>query len=270
MGLDDVQRDVVAMRSRLPVVLAVLGFCAIVGGLAWTAQGDRGASAGSGDAPSARRLQDQEVAASRQLAPSTPAEVTAGGVALPSGSGEVAGHPTGFPYSDLGAAAVPVAIARAQVGFDRAQAEAVATTYAMPTQQRTFVLRARAAVAARRQQTGVPAQGSAPAPAAYAATPVAFTVAELEPNFYAVNVLSYLTVTSVRGESLDSYYAGAQLVRWVPDSSLAAGGDWKLDVGTPSDQQQLAGGHAKAAAAPGTVAFEAEGWLLLEPSGASS
>jgi hypothetical protein len=189
----------------------------------------------------------------QRLAPDSP---PLDGVTLPDASDYVDGYPVGFPYSDLGAAATAVAVTRAQIGFDYDQATDVARIYAAGEDRAAVEDLSRDAVAARRQRAGGSASGDVPAPASYAATPIAFTVAELGVDYYAVNVLSYSTLTHVNGTGETLLYAGTQLVRWV-------GGDWKLVDGSDADIQRLIDQGQPAAAVPGTPAFERAGWIPI-------
>jgi hypothetical protein len=178
------------------------------------------------------------------------------GVVLPSGARQVDGHPVAFPHTDLGAAAAQAGVAEAQVGFDYDEAVAVAGLYAAAEDKPIFEARARAAVALRRQQAGVPRHGAVPPPASYAATPIAFTLEKLDTDYYAVNLLSYITLTTTASEVRDGLYAGTQLVRWVD-------GDWKLVQGTGEDLQRLIDEGQPQAAAPGTPEYQQAGWITI-------
>jgi hypothetical protein len=216
---------------------------------------------------------------SEQLAPESAAVAPADGVTLPTGSTQAEGYATGFPYTDLGAVALQVELARAQVGFDHDQAATVALVHSEAADQAVFERRSRDAVALRRQQAGVPAEGQVPAPASYALTPVAYTLEELDTDYYAVNLLSYVTLTDVDGETRDGLYAGTQLVRWVadpepdPDPDAYAdggGGDWKAVVGSTADLESLIAQGQPKAVAPETKAFEDAGWIMIDLTGGAS
>ena len=138
-----------------------------------------------------------------------------GGVVLPKGAEQVNGLATKFPDTDLGAVATQVAVSRAQIGFDYDTAVTAVGTYAAPEETAVFEQRARLAVAERRKAAGVPADGEATAPASYAVTPVAYHLQELHTDYYAVTLLSYITLTTTGGKSKDGFYAGTQLVKWV-------------------------------------------------------
>ncbi len=208
--------------------------------------------------------------ASERLAPENAAAAPADGVSLPTGSTQTDGYATGFPYTDLGAVALQVELAKAQIGFDYDQAATVAQLYSDPADQAVFEQRSHDAVALRRQQAGVPAEGQVPAPASYAVTPMAYTLTELDTDYYVVNLLSYVTLTSVDGEARDGLYAGTQLVRWVADPDAENGGDWKVVEGSTTDLENLVAQGQPKAVAPETKEFEAEGWIMIDPTGASS
>ena len=223
--------------------------------------------------PGAGQLADQtahmpvDAVRSERLAPNSAAAAPASGVVLPSGASMTDGHPKDFPYTDLGAAALQVELARAQIGFDYDQAAGIAEIYADPADQGFFQQRSHDAVALRRQQAGLPAEGDVPAPASYAVTPLAFTLEQLDADFYAVNLLSYVTLTSVDGEARDGLYAGTQLVRWtLAPESHANGGDWKVVAGNTADLTRLLQQGQPAAAAPGTPTFSQAGWIMIDPT----
>lgn len=211
---------------------------------------------------------------SEQLAPESAAAAPAAGVTIPTGSTQTDGYATGFPYTDLGAVALQVELAGAQVGFDYDQAATVAQLYSDPTDQAIFEQRSRDAVALRRQQAGVPAAGQVPAPASYAVTPMAYTLEELDTDYYVVNLLSYVTLTTVDGEARDGLYAGTQLVRWVADPDAdpddGSGGDWKVVEGSTADLEKLIAQGQPKAVAPETKQFEDAGWIMLDPTSAPS
>ena len=183
-----------------------------------------------------------------------------GGVVLPRGAEQVNGLATRFPYTDLGAVATQVAVSRAQIGFDYDTAATAVSTYAAPEETAVFEQRARVAVAERRKAAGVPADGEVPAPASYAVTPVAYHLLELNTDYYAVTLLSYITFTTTGGKPKDGFYAGTQLVKWV---GTKAAGDWKLTQGTNDDVRKVLDADRPKPAAPGTGQFKAEGWIQL-------
>ena len=207
---------------------------------------------------------------SEQLATESAAAAPADGVTLPTGSTQTDGYVTGFPYTDLGAVALQVELAKAQVGFDYDQAATVAQLYSDPADQAVFEQRSHNAVALRRQQAGVPTEGQVPAPASYAVTPVAYTIEELNTDYYVVNLLSYITLTSVDAEARDGLYAGTQLVRWVADPDADNGGDWKVVEGSPADLENLIAQGQPKAVAPETQEFEDAGWIMVDPTGGTS
>ena len=195
--------------------------------------------------------------ASRQESPQTAPK---GGVVLPKGAGQDNGLATKFPYTDLGAVATQVAVSRAQIGFDYETATTAVRTYAAAEQTSVFEQRARLAVAERRKAAGVPADVETPAPASYAVTPVAYHLQELDTDYYAVTLLSYITLTTTGGKSKDGLFAGTQLVKWVETDS---GGDWKLTQGTNEDVSEVLDAGRPKAATPGTGQFRSEGWIGL-------
>ncbi|MDE0777127.1 MAG: hypothetical protein OSB43_12715 [Nocardioides sp.] len=207
---------------------------------------------------------------SELLAPESVAAAPAEGVTMPTGSTQTDGYATGFPYTDLGAVALQVELARAQVGLDYDQAATVAQLYSDPADQAVFEQRSRDAVGLRRQQAGVPAEGEVPAPASYAVTPMAYTLEELDTDYYVVNLLSYVTLTDVDGESRDGLYAGTQLVRWVAEPDAANGGDWKVVEGSTADLENLIAQGQPKAVAPETKEFEDAGWIMIDPTGGTS
>lgn len=186
-------------------------------------------------------------------APSAP---TPDGVILPDGSDQVDGHPVRFPATDLGAVATQVAIARAQIGFDYDQAARIAGIYAAPDTRTVLEERSRAAVAQRREQAGAPREGVVPPLVSYAVTPIAFTVHELDTGTYAVNLLSYVSMTEADGTIADFLYAGTQLFGWID-------GDWKVVHGSRADLDQLTITGPPPAAAPGTAEYEHAGWIAI-------
>lgn len=194
---------------------------------------------------------------SKQESPQTSPK---GGVVLPKGVDQVRGQTTGFPYTNLGAVATQVAVSRAQIGFDYDTATTAVATYAAPQETAVFEQRARLAVATRRRAAGVPAEGPVPAPASYAVTPVAYHLQQLATDYYAVTLLSYITLTTSGGKSKDGFYAGTGLVKWVPTKPV---GDWKLTRGTDADVRAVLGADRPKPARPGTDQFKSEGWIQL-------
>lgn len=255
-------------RIAVLLVIAVVAATAVWLGT----RGDDNAADGDHNPASGVRGEGStdDPAGSARLAPDSAAAAPTEGVTLPPGSAQTEGYATGFPYTDLGAVALQVELAKAQLGFDYDQAAAVARVYADPADQAVFEQRSRDAVALRREQAGVPAEGEVSAPASYAVTPVAYTLEELDTDYYVVNLLSYITLTSVDGESRDGLYAGTQLVRWVADASTDNGGDWKVVEGSSTDIERLVGQGQPGAVAPGTAEFEQAGWIMIDlNSGAS-
>lgn len=239
-------------RPRIMPLAILAAIALLVAGVVWFVARGEDAAAGSqqpGEPSSTEAGQESE-----QLTPETPPK---DGVVLPQGASQVDGYPVQFPYTDLGAVAVQAEVAKGQVGFDYDQATAIAGIYAAPEDKATFEQRSRDAVALRRQQAGVPAEGEVPAPASYAVTPVAFTVEELDTDYYVVNLLSYITLTTAEGKVSDFLYAGTQLVRWTD-------GDWKLVQGSGAEYQQLIDEGQPQAVAPGTPEFEQAGWIPID------
>ena len=195
--------------------------------------------------------------ASKPVSPQTSPK---GGVVLPKGAEQVNGLATRFPHTDLGAVATQVAFSRAQIGFDYDTAVTGVRTYAVPEETAVLVRLARSAVAERRKAAGVPADGEAAAPASYAVTPVAYHLQQLATDYYAVTLLSYITLTTTGAKSKDGFYAGTGLVRWV---ETASGGDWKLTEGTDAEVRTVLDTGRPRPAAPGTGQFKSEGWIQL-------
>ena len=118
----------------------------------------------------------------------------------------------------------------------------------------------RDAVALRRQQAGVPKEGDVPPPASYAVTPIAYTLEELDTGYYAVNLLSYVTLTTANGKVSDGLYAGAQLMRWTEVDGV---GDWRLVQGSDEDINHLVSTGQPQAVAPGTPEYKQAGWIPI-------
>ena len=175
---------------------------------------------------------------------------------LPEGSDQVDGMLTGFPHDEQGAVATAVAVTRAQIGFDPDQAAAVAAVYADPAERVAFEELAQSAVGNRREQAGLCPTQEPPAPTAYAATPLAYTVTEVGPDQYAVHLLSWITLTSTSAEVKDHLYVGTQLLTWSDD-------DWRLAMPTADLRRDLAQ-QQPPATTPGTEAFARAGWVLIE------
>jgi len=226
------------------VVLAALAATAV-----WLGTRDSGASANNPTSPSTAARTD----AITHLAPTVAPE---GGVILPEGSDQIDGLPVKFPYSDLGAIALQVAVTKAQIGFEVTQALALTDIYVADEARGHFADRIRASVALRRQQAGVPETGEPPAPASYAMSPIAYQLEELGPDYYAVSMLSYVTFTTVTGQTRDGYYTGIQFVKWTK-------GDWKVVQGAPSDLERLSTQSLPASVGPEDPRFLADGWIPL-------
>ena len=97
---------------------------------------------------------------------------------------------------------------------NRAAAAALASDGLDPADKAVFEERARDAVALRRQQAGVPRDGDVPAPASYAVTPIAYSLEELGTDYYAVNLLSYVTLTTAHEVVELSLETGAEQRHW--------------------------------------------------------
>ncbi|MGE0341450.1 MAG: hypothetical protein AB7O86_00095 [Porticoccaceae bacterium] len=244
------------LRVGVLVVIAALVATAVWLGARGRADdsGDTGKT--SGDSSSQTGQQGQNVAVDRVAPETAPAD----GVEIPTGAEVVDGYPTRFPQTDLGAVALQVEVAKAQVGFDYDQAAAVAGLYANPEDKAVFEQRARDAVALRRQQAGVPKEGDVPPPASYAVTPIAYTLEELDTGYYAVNLLSYVTLTTANGKVSDGLYAGTQLMRWLEVDGV---GDWRLVQGSDEDIEHLVSTGQPKAVAPGTPEYKQAGWIPI-------
>lgn len=182
-------------------------------------------------------------------------------VMLPAASDQVDGYPVGFAHTDLGAVSALVEFNRAQIGFDYDQSAAIARLYSAPDDADAVEARANEAVANRRQQLGVPPTGDPAAPAAFALTPFAFTIDELDTDYYAVTVLSLATTTNTNGEVRNLYYSGTQLVCWI---STGEGGDWKVAEPSADDAEQVAGLSRLPAVGPTNPQFADSGWIAVK------
>jgi hypothetical protein len=240
-------------RATLVRIGILVAIACMVATVVWLGARSRADDSGTPDTTGDNSSQKVENASVEQVAPDT---APADGVVIPTGTDQVDGYPTGFPATDLGAVALQVEVAKAQVGFDYDQAVTVAGLYADPEAKAVFEERARAAVALRRQQAGVAKEGDVPAPASYAVTPVAYTLEQLDTGYYAVNLLSYVTLTTADGKVKDSLYAGTQLMRWLD-------GDWRLVQGSEADIEHLISEGQPQAVAPGTPEFEKAGWIRI-------
>ena len=247
-GNDDSRATLV--RIGILVAIACMVATVVWLGARTRADDDSGGPDTTGGDNSSQTVENASV---EQVAPDT---APADGVVIPTGDDQVDGYPTGFPATDLGAVALQVELAKAQLGFDYDQAVTVARLYANPEDKAVFEERSRAAVALRRQQAGVAKEGDVPAPASYAVTPVAYTLEQLDTGYYAVNLLSYVTLTTADGQVKDSLYAGTQLMRWLD-------GDWRLVQGSEADIEHLVSEGQPQAVAPGTPEFEKAGWVWI-------
>lgn len=244
------------LRVGVLVVIAALVATAVWLGARGRADDSGGTDNTTGDSSSQTGQQEQNVSVD-QVAPET---APADGVVIPTGAEVVDGYPTRFPQTDLGAVALQVEVAKAQVGFDYDQAASVAGLYANPEDKAVFEQRARDAVALRRQQAGVPKEGDVPPPASYAVTPIAYTLEELDTGYYAVNLLSYVTLTTANGKVSDGLYAGTQLMRWIEVDGV---GDWRLVQGSDEDIEHLVSTGQPKAVAPGTPEYKQAGWIPI-------
>ena len=241
-------------RSTLVRIGILVAIASMVATVVWLGARSRADDSGTSDTTGGdNSSQTVENASVEQVAPEA---APADGVVIPTAVDQVDGYPTGFPATDLGAVALQVEVAKAQLGFDYDQAVTVAGLYANPEDKAVFEERARAAVALRRQQAGVPKEGDVPAPASYAVTPVAYTLEQLDTGYYAVNLLSYVTLTTADGKVKDSLYAGTQLMRWLD-------GDWRLVQGSEADIEHLVSAGQPQAVAPGTPEFDKAGWIRI-------
>ena len=244
------------LRVGVLVAIAALVATAVWLGARGRTDGNSGTDKTTGDSSSQTGQQGRNVSVD-QVAPET---APADGVVIPTGADQVDGYPTRFPQTDLGAVALQVEVAKAQVGFDYDQAAAVAGLYANPEDKAVFEQRARDAVALRRQQAGVPKEGDVPPPASYAVTPIAYTLEELDTGYYAVNLLSYVTLTTANGKVSDGLYAGTQLMRWIEVDGV---GDWRLVQGSDEDIEHLVSTGQPKAVAPGTPEYKQAGWIPI-------
>ena len=241
-------------RATLVRIGILVAIACMVATVVWLGARTRADDSGGPDTTGGdNSSQTVENASVEQVAPDT---APADGVVIPTGDDQIDGYPTGFPATDLGAVALQVELAKAQLGFDYDQAVTVARLYANPEDKAVFEERSRAAVALRRQQAGVAKEGDVPAPASYAVTPVAYTLEQLDTGYYAVNLLSYVTLTTADGQVKDSLYAGTQLMGWLD-------GDWRLVQGSDADIEHLVSEGQPQAVSPGTPEFEKAGWIQI-------
>lgn len=244
------------LRVGVLVAIAALVATAVWLGARGRTDDNSGTDKTAGDSSSRTNQAGQNVSVD-QVAPET---APADGVVIPTGADQVDGYPTRFPQTDLGAVALQVEVAKAQVGFDYDQAAAVAGLYADPEDKVVFEQRARDAVAMRRQQAGVPKEGDVPPPASYAVTPIAYTLEELDTGYFAVNLLSYVTLTTANGKVSDGLYAGTQLMRWLEVDGVW---DWRLVQGSSEDIEHLVQEGQPQAVAPNTPEFKQAGWVPI-------
>jgi hypothetical protein len=244
------------LRVGVLVAIAALVATAVWLGARGRTDDNSGTDKTFGDSSSQIGQQGQNVSVDQVAPENAPAD----GVVIPTGADQVDGYPTRFPQTDLGAVALQVEVAKAQVGFDYDQAAVVAGVYANPEDRAVFEQRARDAVALRRQQAGVPREGDVPPPASYAVTPIAYTLEELDTGYYAVNLLSYVTLTTANGKVSDGLYAGTQLMRWLEVDGV---GDWRLVQGSDEDIEHLVSTGQPKAVAPGTPEYKQAGWIPI-------
>jgi hypothetical protein len=249
-------------RSTLLLVAAIVAIACLVATAVWFGARGRthdnhGDNDGGDDTTTSREPTASTQPAVEQVAPESAPQ---GGVVVPTAADQVDGYPTKFPRTDLGAVALQIEVAKAQVGFDYDQAVTVAGLYANPEDKTVFEERARDAVALRRQQAGVPNDGDVPAPASYAVTPIAYTLEELGTDYYAVNLLSYVTLTTAQGQVKDGLYAGTQLMKWL---DVDGAWDWRLVQGSTEDVQHLVEDDQPRAVAADTPEFTRAGWVRI-------
>jgi hypothetical protein len=244
-------------RSTLLRVAALVTIACLVAFAVWFGARDRTGDEGAGNDNTSSDPTASTQPAVEQVAPET---APTDGVLIPTGAEQVDGYPISFAQTDLGAVALQIEVAKAQVGFDYDEAVSVAGLYATPEDEADFEERARVAVTLRRQQAGVPKNGDVPAPASYAVTPIAYTLQELGTDYYAVNLLSYVTLTTADGEVKDGLYAGTQLMKWL---EVNGDWDWRLVQGSTEDIQHLVEQGQPQAVAPGTPEFKNAGWVPI-------
>lgn len=244
-------------RTTLMRVGVLVAIVTLVATAVWLGARGRTDDNGTDKTSGGSSSQSAQNVSVEQVAPDT---APADGVVIPTGAEQVDGYPTRFPQTDLGAVALQVEVAKAQVGFDYDQAATVAGLYANPADKAVFEQRARDAVALRRQQAGGPKEGDVPPPASYAVTPIAYTLEKLDTGYYAVNLLSYITLTTAGGKVSDGLYAGTQLLRW---SEVDGVGDWRLVQGRTADIEHLVSTGQPKAVAPGTPEYKQAGWIPI-------
>ncbi len=149
-------------------------------------------------------------------------------------------------HDEAGVVATTAELARAQIGFDYAQAETIATAYAAPGSGPYYASRARAAVRARRTAAGLGLTGEPRAPASFAVTPLAYRVTSVAPDRYAVHLLSWVTLTTVEARMRDHAQVDTYLLAW-SDARSDHGSDdgsdrsigWRLSRPHPEEVDEL-------------------------------
>ena len=110
-GNDDSRATLV----RIGILVAIASMVATV---VWLGGRSRADDSGTSDTTGGdNSSQTVENASVKQVAPEA---APADGVVIPTAADQVDGYPTGFPATDLGAVALQVEVAKAQLGFDYA------------------------------------------------------------------------------------------------------------------------------------------------------
>jgi hypothetical protein len=183
------------------------------------------------------------------------------GVVLPPPAGYdgAAGHPIGFPRTELGAASAAAAALEAVWTLEVDQAEQAAVLYAAPEQREAARDGARATVRGWRDTLDLPKEGKLPEGAAMRTQTVGIQWRPAAPDQVHVSVLVQVTATKGAKSSeplYSSLYAMSLLMAWSPDIRGKGHGDWVNipDSAPPAVPQ---------AAPPGTPEFTAAGWKTL-------
>lgn len=125
-------------RVAVLVIIAIVAATAVWLGTRGDDRNTDRDGAGTGASSEAAGAGGSGGSASERVAPESAAAAPADGVSIPTGATQTDGYPTGFPYTDLGAVALQVELAKAQVGFDYDQAATVAQLYSDPADQAVF------------------------------------------------------------------------------------------------------------------------------------
>lgn len=192
--------------------------------------------------------------------PAVPARATIAVVLpRPGGYDGAAGHPIGFPRTELGAASAAAAALESVWTLEVDQAEQAAALYAPPEQREAARKGARATVRGWRDTLGLPKEGALPEGAALRTQTVGIQWRPGTADQVHVSVLVQVTATKGAKSSeplYSSLYAMSLLMAWSPDIRGNGHGDW-VNIPDPAPPA------VPQAAPPGTPEFTAAGWKPL-------